>query len=416
MPVSKAGSRTPYSVGIILRKLLEQSNARATGARRVLAVLVILFPCMSAIGQDRGLGIRRANSEEGHGRFALVIGNGSYRFSPLRNSVTDAKDMADALSEFGFEVICKTDVGQNEMKRAIREFGERIQQRGIGLFYYAGHAVQVDGRNYLIPVGAEINHEREVEYEGVNVEFVLLQMQEAHNQLKIVILDACRNNPFGRRFRSGNYGLATINAPSGTLIAYATAPGSVASDGDGRNGLYTQQLLKAMREPGLKIEDVFKRVRLGVDTLTGGTQVPWESSSLVGDFYFLPVTGKLVSSPNLEGGTSTPARSAHNDPLPEGPTAEIKNNRSPLSNAAAEVFVNQGDASAREKDWGQAEKEYSQAVELDPTNPRLRAKLGDALSQQKKWSDAATQFAAAVRLDPQNRSYQNRLTAAKNKR
>src|SRR5262249_46546944 len=138
----------------------------------------------------------------------------------------------------------------------------------------------------LIPVGAQINGEAEVRYEAVDAGFVLAQMEEAKNRLNIVVLDACRNNPFARSFRSATGGLASIDAPVGTFIAYATAPGQTASDGSGRNGLYTQQLLAAMRVPNLKIEDVFKQVRAEVRQQSNGQQVPWESSSIEGDFFF----------------------------------------------------------------------------------------------------------------------------------
>ena len=390
---------------------------RETCMKKALAIVVVLIAYGCPYAQDRGMEVIKSKGEgQGPQRFALVVGNGNYKFSPLRNPLTDAKDMTEALARLGFEVVSKTDLSQNEMKQAIRAFGERIRRGGIGLFYYAGHAVQVDGRNYLIPVGAEISREQEVEYEAVDVGFLLSQMQDARNQLNIVILDACRNNPFTRKFRSTNDGLASINAPSGTLIAYATAPGSVASDGNGRNGLYTQELLKAMREPALKIEDVFKRVRSGVQGLTSGMQVPWESSSLVGDFYFLPGTvAESKALPMVNGRNS----------IAEGPLTEVsskstsppelKSTRSPLSSAAAGVFVNQGDAAARQKNWVEAESEYRQAVDLDPSNARLRVKLGDVLSQEKKWSEAEAQYAAAVRFEPQTKAYQERLTSARNK-
>jgi len=374
-------------------------------------IFAILLFSVCAFAQDRGMEIRPGTAADGHARIALVIGNGLYQSSPLRNPATDAHDMAQALRAVGFEVVCKTDLRQNEMKQAIRVFGQSLQSGSVGLFYYAGHAVQVDGRNYLIPVGAEISQEHEVEYEAVDVGFLLSQIQDAHNQLNIVILDACRNNPFSRRFRSMNAGLASINAPSGTLIAYATAPGSVASDGDGRNGLYTQELLKAMRQPALKIEDVFKLVRSGVQSLTDGVQVPWESSSLVGDFYFLPGTGDstVPSGQDLRKALDRPS------PIEQSPissSALSTMSRSPLLKTAADVFVNQGDAAAKRKDWAAAENEYKQAVDMDPNNARLRVKLGDVLSQQKKWSQAETEYAAAVRLEPQNKSYQDRLSSS----
>jgi uncharacterized caspase-like protein len=219
-------------------------------------------------------------------RVALVIGNAAYKESPLSNPVNDAKDMAQLLTELGFQVIYKQNSSQAEMKSAIREFGNNISKGDVALFYFAGHGAQVNGENYLIPVGAVITKEEEVEYESVNAGLVLAQMASAANRLNIVILDACRNNPFARSFRSQTRGLAQISAPAGTIIAYATEPGSVAADGRGKNGLYTEELLKAARAPGLKIEEVFKQVRVAVRNRSQGKQTPWESSSLEGDFYF----------------------------------------------------------------------------------------------------------------------------------
>ena len=220
-------------------------------------------------------------------RLALVIGNGAYSSAPpLKNPPNDARDMAASLGTLGFEVSSGVNLNQRDMKRLIREFGQKLKSGGSGLFYYAGHGVQSKGRNYLVPVDAEIQSEAEVEDSGVDVGLVLNFMDEAQNGLNIVILDACRNNPFGRSFRSAVEGLAQVDAPTGTLIAYATAPGRVASDGSGQNGLYTSELLKQMRVPGVSVTDMFMRVRAEVMKQTANKQVPWESSSLVGAFYF----------------------------------------------------------------------------------------------------------------------------------
>jgi hypothetical protein len=223
-------------------------------------------------------------------RVALVIGNADYRMGPLLNPVNDARAISNALRNANFDVIKYENLAtMADMKKAVREFGSRIQNGGVGLFYYAGHGMQVNGNNYLIPVQAEIYKEEEVEFESLDVNFVLAQMESAHNRMNIIILDACRDNPFSRSWRSASSakGLAFINAPAGTLIAYATAPGSVASDGSGDNGLYTEEILKQINKNGLKIEDVFKNVRVGVIERSNKMQTPWESSSLVGDFYFV---------------------------------------------------------------------------------------------------------------------------------
>lgn len=219
-------------------------------------------------------------------RVALVIGNASYRDAPLTNPPNDARDMASALRRTGFEVIELIDGTQKEMNRAIAKFGERLSADSVALFYYAGHGMQVRGKNYLIPIDAQISNETSIRVESVDVDGVLDQL--GSSELNVVILDACRNNPFERRFRSMGGGLAQMDAPKGSLIAYATAPGKTAVDGDGRNGLFTQELLKQMQMQGLTIEQVFKNVRREVARATRDNQIPWESSSLTGDFYFIP--------------------------------------------------------------------------------------------------------------------------------
>jgi len=219
-------------------------------------------------------------------RVALVIGNAAYEDAPLRNPVNDARAMGKTLERLGFEIIQVENATKTQMERALVDFTSRLDDGASGLFYYAGHGIQVRGRNYLVPVGTRFKSQQEARIESVAMDLVLNELAYAGNRLNIVILDACRNNPFERRLRGGSRGLAAIDAARGTLIAYATAPGSVALDGDGRNGLYTEELLRALAEPGLKIEQVFKKVRVGVARRTDEQQIPWESSSLIGDFVF----------------------------------------------------------------------------------------------------------------------------------
>jgi uncharacterized caspase-like protein len=173
------------------------------------------------------------------------------------------------------------------MKRALREFRADLRRGGVGLFYYAGHGVQSKGRNYLIPIGADIQTESDIEDESVDANLILAYMEEAASRVSIVILDACRNNPFVRGSRSAARGLAVMETVAkGTFIAYATAPGSTAFDGDGRNGLYTKHLLASLKNPDSDIERVFKRVRTSVAEETKNLQIPWDASSLLGDFRF----------------------------------------------------------------------------------------------------------------------------------
>ena len=219
------------------------------------------------------------------GRYALVIGNSAYSDKPLKNPANDARDVARALQNLGFDVQLKTDAKLREIEEAIRDFGLKLKRGGVGIFYYAGHGIQVQGVNYLVPIGARLTSESDAKFECVDAGRVLGKMEDAGNELNLVILDACRNNPFARSFRSADQGLARMDAPTGSLVAYATAPNSVASDGGGRNGLYTKYLLQNIATPGVPIEEVFKRVRIGVMSETGKKQVPWESSSIAGYFY-----------------------------------------------------------------------------------------------------------------------------------
>ncbi len=235
----------------------------------------------------RGVSLVASPSFGSGSRLALVIGNARYPEGRLQNPVNDAKDVAAALRKVGFEVLLETNVGLESMDDAIRKFGAQLTERGgVGLFYYAGHGMQVAGENYLIPVDAKIRAERDVRYRSFPLGMALGELQAAGNPMNIVVLDACRNNPFRSFFRSTSGGLAKTDAPTGTIIAYATAPGRVAADGSGRNGIYTKHLLGAVEAEGLTIEQALKRVRIGVMKETDGRQTPWESSSLTGDFFF----------------------------------------------------------------------------------------------------------------------------------
>jgi hypothetical protein len=231
-------------------------------------------------------------------RLALVIGNGNYQKpgASLDNSLNDARDMANLLKHLGFEVSLYEDQTKSSMEQAIKSFGEKLKVSGsntAALFYYAGHAAEVEGINYLFPVEVKLMSEEGpsgAEKEAVAVQALVKQIEASGTNLNIVLLDACRDNPYPRKtrsFASKANRLATMAAPTGTIIAYSTASGKQASDGDGRNGLYTGELLKNMRIPYLKIEDVFKNVRIAIKK-SRSEQVPWVYSSLEGDFYFIP--------------------------------------------------------------------------------------------------------------------------------
>jgi len=219
-------------------------------------------------------------------RLAVVIGNGDYEKSKLKNPVNDARSMARLLRRLDFEVDLVENGSRRDMVSEMNDFGHKLSQVDVGLFYYAGHGIQVKGRNYLIPTDAVLETEGDVEFEAIDLGRVLSKMEDSHCPLNIVILDACRDNPFARSFRSTSKGLALVDAPRGTLLAFSTAPGSVAADGKGSNGIYTKHLLENIERPDLSIEEVFKQVRIGVVNDTDGKQTPWESSSLMGSFHF----------------------------------------------------------------------------------------------------------------------------------
>ena len=239
----------------------------------VLLILVFIYPSSLISAMEK--------------RTALVIGNGSYNSGPLKNPANDAADIATLLKKLGFSVTLMKNADLQEMEEAIEAFGSRLKRGGVGLFYYAGHGVQVNGTNYLLPIGAKINKEADVKYQAVDANKILDEMATANNGLNIVMLDACRDNPYARSFRNATRGLAIVSsAPSGTFVSYSTSPGNVARDGDGRNSPYTAALLQYMQSPGLTISDIFIKVRTKVKKETG--QVPWELSSLEGQFYFIP--------------------------------------------------------------------------------------------------------------------------------
>jgi Caspase domain len=222
-------------------------------------------------------------------RLALVIGNGNYLSGmPLANPENDAKAMKDALQSVGFIVYEYENLNQSQMKKAMDDFGEKLKGNDVGLFFYAGHGIQSKGYNFLIPVDAKLQSEQQVEYDCVQADRVLALMDASGTKVNIIILDACRNNPFERSWTRSTTGrgLAFMNAPTGSLIAYATSPGSTASDGSGNNGLYTSAILESIKIPDITIIEMFQNVRNIVSQKSNHKQTPWESTSLIGNFYF----------------------------------------------------------------------------------------------------------------------------------
>lgn len=269
---------------------MHRAIVRQPPRRRVLLGLSALAaaPLLSWSGRTPAATAQTVSTLNALPRLALVIGNGRYAEAPLRNPGNDATDIAAQLERLGFGVTVLLDGGKTAMENAIRQLGAALtKNKGVGLFYFAGHGLQVSWRNFLVPVDARLAAADDIPRQTVALATLLEGLGRAGNPMNIVILDACRDNPFGGELKSGK-GLSQVDAPPGTFLAYATAPGNVAADGSGANGLYTEHLLREMPTPEAKLEDVFKRVRLAVRRASRGQQIPWESTSLEDDFYFLP--------------------------------------------------------------------------------------------------------------------------------
>ncbi|WP_321779582.1 SUMF1/EgtB/PvdO family nonheme iron enzyme [Sulfurimonas sp.] len=252
-------------------------------------LLLSIIPLLLLANTDRAL--QRMKIEQ---RVALVIGNNKYdskKLSNLQNPINDARAMRSKLKNLGFKVYYGENLTVRQMDKKLRKFSSKLSNGGVGLFFFAGHGVESRGRNYLIGKDSNLDHKDEINYESLELNKVLDKMKNSGNRLNIVLLDACRNDPFSR---SGGGGLAKSTA-KGTFIVYATSPGDVASDGNGKHGAFTQQILKHIDAKGLTLERVFKRVKIGVINSTNQNQRPWVSNDITGDFYFKLPSGSTTS-------------------------------------------------------------------------------------------------------------------------
>ena len=257
------------------------------------AARIVLRPAMAVAAAAGLLLVQPAVAQK---RVALVVGNSAYvHATALANPVNDANDMTSALESAGFEVIAGLDLDKRAFDARVREFSRALVDAETGLLFYAGHGLQVSGRNYLVPVDAQLGSERDLDFEAVSLDFVLKQMElQREGKTNIVFLDACRDNPLSRnlarsmgtRSASIGSGLAQVQTGVGTFIAYSTQPGNVALDGSGRNSPFTAALVKGVKDPGRNLTAVMIEVRKEVLTTTSGKQVPWDHSALTGDFYF----------------------------------------------------------------------------------------------------------------------------------
>jgi hypothetical protein len=280
------GSRVRYAFNDPIAAAFRRQGCQKLAMKRLAILLLVAAGLVGAYADT-------ACAEK---RVALVIGNSEYKnTTPLINPKHDATDVAEALKRVGFEVITGFDLDHAAMRERARVFAEKLAGADVGLFYYAGHGLQVAGKNWLIPVDAKITTTSDLDFVTIDLDLVLRNM-ERETRTNILFLDACRDNPFiqnlargmGTRSASLVRGLAQVESGIGTLIAFATQPGNVALDGDGRNSPFTAALLKAIEQPGLSLGEVMITVRNAVVRLTDGKQVPWEHSSLTGQFYFIP--------------------------------------------------------------------------------------------------------------------------------
>ena len=281
-----------------------QHNIVTRGHKILIALLWLLIASMAQI----------ANAEDLR-RMALLVGNADYYFAPLKNPLNDANDLGSKLADIGFETTVLDNPGYEEFRAAISSFYDEVSQdhETLSVFYYAGHAIQINNVNYLIAVDSKIVDQQSLIDGSISINDLLRDMVQTRNQQNLIILDACRDNPFKAlsaeiesrgidmpddTVRDLQQGLAPVEAPAGTIIAYATAPGGVAKDGKGRNGTYTQYLLDHLDEQR-PVEEVFKRVRKDVVKASKGKQIPWEHSSMSKTVYFYPPRNEEI--PDIGG-------------------------------------------------------------------------------------------------------------------
>ncbi len=354
---------------------------------RILITTLLLFltacqelPFVPSQLSNRGLDRPINNQGPIKTRVALVIGNADYKFAPLNNPVNDAIDLAKALRSVGFSVIEKENASWETMDKAITAFQKQLGKGVVGLFYFSGHGIQIDDQNYLIPVDLPELSVRHVKYRSILAGDVLTAMQQSNNSMNIVILDACRDNPFKSLNKGMEKGLArTDNVPTGTLIAYATSPGDTAADGEGRNSPYTAGLLAHLHQPNLPIEMMFKRVRNTVGQKTGNRQTPWESSSLKGeDFYFVKKKTTVASA----------SKTAAVVPTPTGQNAEIARLKREKAEAEARA---ERERHARIKAERRAKQEAREQAEIE------------RLKREKAQADAKAEREPQARLAAEKR-------------
>ncbi len=347
---------------------------------------VFISSVVAQIQDERAFG----NKSAGEKRIALVLGNSDYGTSigKLKNPVNDANDMAEALKRLGFSLVGgkpQFNLNRRQMLEQIREFGSQIKQGGVGLFYFAGHGVQVDRRNYLIPITDSLKYQEDAEFEAIDVDAVLREMEYADNALNILILDACRNNALPKKTRNMKDGLIEPNLkPSGVYIAFAARDGQTASENaSGRNGLYTQELLKNIETPNLRLEDIFIKTRVEVKRLSNRIQEPIEYGALDAPFYFLKteVNSTLVTQSVI---SIIPFLI---------PPENIKR---------AEKIAQLGEELRKKEDCPLAIKNFTEAITLNPDSEYYYSRRGECYRTLGQFNKAIEDFDEAIRRNPQS--------------
>jgi tetratricopeptide (TPR) repeat protein len=353
---------------------------------------------------------------------ALIIGNSDYqKTGRLPNPVNDATDMAKALTDLGFDVILLEDATLRQMGEALNEFHAKLTEGSVGVFYYAGHGMQLDSENYLIPIDAQLERKQDTPYEALPVGKILGAMEDADNDVNIIILDACRDNAFSRQWQRSSQaeGLAPVQAVRGTYIAYATAPGDVAADGEDRNGTFTAQILKHIRTPNLSVEEMFKRVRQDVLKETNNQQIPWDSSSLVGDFSFNQTSSPVAETPSTPVATSTPTPTQEEaTPTPEAvtsnstPSQEATKPTPTLTQEEATPTPEAAEEVVEREDDRDTVNDFTQAISLNPKNAEAYNDRGEAYRNSRQYQNAIADLDRAISLNPNyGEAYYNRANA-----
>jgi hypothetical protein len=319
-------------------------------------------------------------------RLALVVGNSAYQAVPaLPNPANDARAVAGFLTKAGFDVSSAPDLTQADMRKAFGEFADKVTRAGsdtVALVYYAGHGVQIDGENFLVPVDARIARESDVPMQAMRLADLMNMLSAVPSRMRIVMLDACRNNPFSEINKTAGHGLAIVDAPVGSIVSYSTSPGAEAEDGTGENSPYTTALLKVGVEPGLLIEQAFKRARLSVNQATSGRQTPWESSSLSSDFSFFPGSGAPRATP-VDKSKAVPASAGSAAPQTPVKTVEVwrKELRGIPAQQAYDIVISEDKIEAYEA--------YVALYGAPPLGPRVRGLL-DRRNEMMAWYIAVT--------------------------